>query len=74
MFNFFQSYLLHRLMNTYNSLGGFAIPDGEGHVTSITRSMVLKWACQLGYEVCNTAAAAEFTAWQNTPNPDTDNP
>jgi hypothetical protein len=55
-------------------LGGFNIYDNEDHVTSITRSMVLKWACQLNYVVCNTDAAAKFNEWQNTPNPDTENP
>lgn len=62
-------------MATYGRLGGFTIPEaGDDHVTSLTRSMVLKWACQLGYESCNTDAAAKFAEWQAKPDPDTENP
>jgi len=61
-------------METYNRLGGFTIPEDEGHVSSLTRSMVLKWACQLGFKNCNDDAAAKFDEWQAKPNPDDDNP
>jgi aminopeptidase N len=68
-------YILARLANIYDSLGGFEIPEGgDDHLTSLTRSLVLNWACQLGHKNCNENAVGKFSDWKEKPNPDIDNP
>ncbi|XP_065336916.1 aminopeptidase Ey-like [Cloeon dipterum] len=73
--NQFETYLKNRLKNTYNSLGGFNIPEaGDAHVTSLTRAMVLNWACKLSQTECNNEASNLFKQWQTTEDPDLNNP
>ncbi|XP_059490156.1 uncharacterized protein LOC132205229 [Neocloeon triangulifer] len=72
--NQFETYMRNRLRNTYNRLGGFEIPIDEGHVQSLTRALVLSWACKLKSTECNDAAKMKFQEWKTTEDPDNNNP
>lgn len=64
--------MIRLLTNLYKTIGFNYAPNDE-LLTVSKRSLVLRWACQLGVTDCIVHANRQFESWRNSPDPDKNN-
>lgn len=69
----FRVYILKLLDNVYREVR-FKDTPGEPQLTVFTRIDILIWACTFEHDDCVRNAVMLFQNWQNSPDPDRDNP
>lgn len=69
-----QWFVLDKIGAVYEDVGGVSVGEDDAHMLSVKRSLVLRWACQLGHQTCNGDATVLFQLWKQEPYPDKVNP